>query len=52
MKQFNKLPKTVKKTVRYILQDANLEKLDDIENILIKSIKERRSELAEKKEHK
>jgi hypothetical protein len=34
MKNFNNWPKTIKKTARYILQNADLEKLEQIEDIL------------------
>ncbi|WP_276328200.1 hypothetical protein [Evansella clarkii] len=35
MKNLNDCPKTIKKTARYILQDADLEKLEQIEDILL-----------------
>ena len=45
MKQFDQLPKTVKKTVRYILQDVELDKLEEIEGIILSSIHKRKEVL-------
>ncbi|WP_202595393.1 hypothetical protein [Halalkalibacter okhensis] len=42
MQKFEELPKTVKKTIRYILQDADMEKVDDIENVISYYIKKRK----------
>lgn len=44
MPNFNGLPKTVKKTVRYIYQDAPVEKLNNIKKIINKVIEKRLKE--------
>lgn len=41
MSNFEDLPKTVKKTVRYIYQDAPLNKLIDIQKIINEAIDRR-----------
>ncbi|MGG1322276.1 hypothetical protein ABE225_15770 [Priestia megaterium] len=41
MSNFEKLPKTIKKTVRYIYQDAPLNKLIEIQKIINKAIDKR-----------
>lgn len=41
MKKFQDMPKTIKKTVRYIYQDAPLEKLEDIQKAIDKAIQQR-----------
>jgi len=43
MNNFDKLPKTIKKTVRYIYQDAPLEKLVDIQKVINDAIAERKT---------
>lgn len=48
MKKFHKLPKTVKKTVRYILQDANAQNLTDIETQLLVAIQKKKEILQDK----
>lgn len=47
--EFNQLPKSLKKTVRYILQDTDLSKLQEVELVLLKTIKKRKEIL--KKEY-
>jgi hypothetical protein len=42
MSGFKDLPKTIQKTVRYIYQDAPLEKLNDIQKILNEVIEKKR----------
>ncbi len=44
MSTFKELPKTIKRTVRYIYQDAPLDKLIDIQNIINKAIDKRKRE--------
>lgn len=44
MKKFDQLPKTIKKTVRYIKQDAKVEDLELIKAILEHAIEGRRKE--------
>lgn len=44
MSNFNSLPKTVKKTVRYIYQDAPVDKLMDIQKIINEVIEKRLQE--------
>ncbi|WP_162493188.1 hypothetical protein [Priestia filamentosa] len=39
--KFNDLPRTIKKTVRYIYQDAPLEKLTEIQKVINEVIQER-----------
>jgi hypothetical protein len=47
MRNFNNLPKSVKKTLRYIYQDIHsLEKLEEIETQIVLMIKKRKKELA------
>ncbi|WP_202616138.1 hypothetical protein [Sediminibacillus terrae] len=48
MKQFDELPKSVKKTVRYILQDTEAERLLEIEKLFSTTIS-RRKKLLKKK---
>ncbi|ADU32053.1 hypothetical protein [Evansella cellulosilytica] len=48
MKSFDTYPKTVKKTVRYIKQDASLEQIKKIEDLILKSIQARKQELVNK----
>ncbi|UTR12114.1 hypothetical protein MM300_07430 [Evansella sp. LMS18] len=50
MKNLNDCPKTIKKTARYILQDADLEKLEQIEDILNKCINQRKAKLIKQSE--
>jgi hypothetical protein len=46
MEQFKQLPKSIKKTIRYIIQDVNsVEKLEFIEKTINYYIKKRRSQL-------
>ena len=46
MKNFNKLPKSIKKSIRYISQDIkDIEKLEEIERTLFHFIKARKTEL-------
>ncbi|MEQ2528565.1 LytR family transcriptional regulator [Bacillaceae bacterium CLA-AA-H227] len=46
MKKFDTLPKTVKKTLRYILQDVNsLESLEILEKALISHIEKKKEDL-------
>jgi hypothetical protein len=47
MKDFDKLPKSLKKTIRYIKQDATLEQLKKFESYLVTTINERKLELKE-----
>jgi len=44
MSDFNELPKTIKKTVRYIYQEAPLEKLIDIQKVINDAIAKRKME--------
>lgn len=43
--KFDDYPKSIKKTLRYIKQDASLDQLKALEMILIKSIKIRKKTL-------
>ncbi|WP_169891050.1 hypothetical protein [Litchfieldia alkalitelluris] len=45
MKDFNKLPKSIKKTIRYIKQDATIEQIRDIEKVLKFTITNRLEEI-------
>ncbi|MFD2656620.1 LytR family transcriptional regulator [Gracilibacillus thailandensis] len=46
MKLFNNLPKSVKKTIRYIYQDVkSIEKLEQIEKELVTHIEKRKEQL-------
>ncbi|WP_246942792.1 hypothetical protein [Bacillus pinisoli] len=45
MKRFDELPKTIKKTIRYIKQDANIKQLNEIELILNETISNRLAEI-------
>ncbi|MDC7783884.1 hypothetical protein POL89_30985 [Priestia megaterium] len=45
MTKFNDYPKSVKKTLRYIQQDASLIQLNNLEKTLLNSIKNRREAL-------
>ncbi|GAB1772424.1 MULTISPECIES: hypothetical protein [Priestia] len=45
MDEFDLLPKSVKKAVRYIRQDANLEQLQSIKILVNKTIEKRKVEL-------
>ena len=47
MSQFDDLPKTVKKTVRYIRQAASLEDLRYIDTLISQSIESRHEKLKE-----
>lgn len=50
MNSFDKLPRTIKKTVRYINQDVNsLEKLERIERIMNRYINKKKAELMKEK---
>jgi hypothetical protein len=50
MKSFDDLPKSIKKTIRYIKQDVNdIEKLEEIERELRKNINYCRKKLASNK---
>ncbi len=53
MKRFDQLPKSIKKTIRYISQDVEtIEDLEQLENLLAVSIqKKKRQLLAEKQFH-
>ncbi|MFP3668928.1 hypothetical protein SB717_27705 [Priestia sp. SIMBA_032] len=44
MSNFKDLPKTIKKAVRYIYQDAPLEKLVDIQKVINDAIDKRKRE--------
>ncbi len=44
MPNFNNLPKTIKKTVRYIYQDAPVDKLMDIQKIINEALEKRLEE--------
>lgn len=44
MSSFKELPKTIKKTVRYIYQDAPVDKLMDIQKIINEVIQKRLEE--------
>ncbi|TWE04169.1 hypothetical protein FB545_1260 [Peribacillus frigoritolerans] len=48
MKRFDDYPKTIKKALRYIQQDASLVLLNQLETSLIKSIKKRKEALKKK----
>jgi hypothetical protein len=41
MKQFDQLPKTIKKTIRYIQQDANHKQLTEIQSLINITIEKR-----------
>ncbi|WP_421381829.1 hypothetical protein ACOJQI_21170 [Bacillus salacetis] len=43
-KKFQDMPKTIQKTVRYIYQDAPMEKLEEIHRVIERAIKERLQE--------
>ncbi|MFC0236525.1 hypothetical protein ACFFJJ_09550 [Fictibacillus phosphorivorans] len=45
---FDEYPKSIKKVVRYIKQDAPLDQLNELEIILSKTIQHRRNELKSK----
>ncbi|MED1562450.1 hypothetical protein AJ85_00320 [Alkalihalobacillus alcalophilus ATCC 27647 = CGMCC 1.3604] len=47
-KKFDEYPKSLKKALRYIRQDAKLEDLDKIERTFLDFIKTRRKELQQK----
>jgi len=49
MRQFSKLPKTIKKTVRYLYQDASYEQVIDIKRLFDKVIQEKLSEFEGKR---
>ncbi|MGG3271382.1 hypothetical protein ABEP16_20950 [Priestia aryabhattai] len=42
MKKFNELPKSIKKTIRYINQDASIDDLIKIEQLLSQAIEKRK----------
>ncbi|MEM4997267.1 hypothetical protein WKH56_32260 [Priestia sp. SB1] len=42
MSNFNEFPKTIKKTVRYIYQEAPLDKLVDIQKVINDAIAKRK----------
>jgi hypothetical protein len=44
LKEFDQLPKSIKKTVRYIKQDATKEQLDQIKRIIDYAIQKRITE--------
>ncbi len=46
MNEFDSLPKSVKKTVRYIKQDSTLEQLMYIQKLLNQTIRARKEDLA------
>lgn len=46
MNEFDSLPKSVKKTVRYIKQDSTLEQLMYIQKLLNQTIRARQEDLA------
>ncbi|WP_010175459.1 hypothetical protein [Bacillus coahuilensis] len=46
MNDFKELPKSVKKTIRYLQQDADLEQLMKIEKMLVKTIKMQKDKLS------
>ncbi|WP_379675936.1 hypothetical protein [Fictibacillus phosphorivorans] len=48
MNNFDEYPKSIKKVVRYIKQDAPLDQLNELEIILSKTIQHRRNELKSK----
>ncbi|WP_168412980.1 hypothetical protein [Bacillus salacetis] len=41
MKKFQGLPKTIQKTVRYIFQDAPVDKLEEIQKVIEQAIQTR-----------
>lgn len=45
MSNFNHLPKTIKKTVRYIYQEAPLDMLVDIQKVINDAINKRKKEI-------
>jgi stage III sporulation protein SpoIIIAA len=47
MKLFNMLPKTVKKTLRYINQDASYKQLKEIQKLVNQSVEKRIAEVRE-----
>ncbi|NHN34320.1 hypothetical protein [Paenibacillus agricola] len=49
MKRFDDLPKSVKKAVRYIKQEATMEQLNSMEPLLLLMIGKRKQELLMKK---
>jgi hypothetical protein len=49
MKDFDKLPKSIKKSLRYIKQEASIIQLKTIENYLLLNIEKRKKELEESK---
>jgi hypothetical protein len=49
MKRFDDFPKSIKKTVRYIKQEATLEQLNSMEPLLLLMIGKRKQELLMKK---
>lgn len=42
MKKFDELPKSIKKTIRYINQDASIDDLIKIEQLLSRAIEKRK----------
>ncbi|WP_347939984.1 hypothetical protein AAEY33_19295 [Peribacillus simplex] len=48
MKRFDDYPKSIKRALRYINQDANLIQLNQLEASLTKSIKKRKESLQKK----
>ncbi|MGG0341938.1 hypothetical protein ABEY50_17930 [Priestia megaterium] len=44
MSSFSQLPKTIKRTIRYIYQDAPLDKLMDIQKVINDAIDKRKRE--------
>lgn len=50
MKKFDRLPKTIKKTIRYILRDTNEKNLVEIERQLLFAIENRKEFLRNKEQ--
>lgn len=48
IKKFNELPKSIKKTVRYINQDASIEDLKEIEKLISLAIEKRKKKFLNK----
>ncbi|MBY0029973.1 hypothetical protein V7079_20135 [Priestia megaterium] len=47
MKKFDELPKSVKKTIRYISQDASIEDLAKIQQLVNQAIEQRKKKSLE-----
>jgi hypothetical protein len=42
MKEFDQLPKSIKKAIRYIQQDAPVEQLEEIQKLIERAIQKRK----------